>query len=87
MPEPKWLKSSFSEASGNNCVEISVPEPDRVALRDSTRPGVITTTDLAAFRTLISALRAEQRTPLGPPGRSDPAPRPLVRSATTRRVA
>ncbi|WP_432078188.1 DUF397 domain-containing protein [Streptomyces sp. YPW6] len=24
MPDPKWLKSSFSEAMANNCVEVAM---------------------------------------------------------------
>ncbi|PZT76863.1 MULTISPECIES: DUF397 domain-containing protein [unclassified Streptomyces] len=24
MPDPKWLKSSYSEASANNCVEVAM---------------------------------------------------------------
>ncbi|MFD8970148.1 DUF397 domain-containing protein [Streptomyces sp. NPDC059568] len=32
MPDSKWLKSSYSEASGNNCVEVAVVGQHSVAL-------------------------------------------------------
>ncbi|MEU9185089.1 DUF397 domain-containing protein [Streptomyces sp. NPDC048484] len=37
MPELKWLKSSYSEASGNNCVEVAKNGP-LIAVRDSKDP-------------------------------------------------
>ncbi|WP_328933704.1 MULTISPECIES: DUF397 domain-containing protein [unclassified Streptomyces] len=37
MPELKWTKSSYSEASANNCVEIATTGP-LIALRDSKQP-------------------------------------------------
>ena len=37
MPELKWLKSSYSEASGNNCVEVAKTGP-LIAVRDSKDP-------------------------------------------------
>ncbi|WP_405991482.1 DUF397 domain-containing protein [Streptomyces sp. NBC_00986] len=37
MPELKWIKSSYSEASANNCVEIATTGP-LIALRDSKQP-------------------------------------------------
>ena len=39
MPELKWIKSSYSEASANNCVEIATAGP-LIALRDSKHPGL-----------------------------------------------
>ncbi|WP_406174096.1 DUF397 domain-containing protein [Streptomyces sp. NBC_00996] len=37
MPELQWIKSSFSEASGNNCVEIA-DNDHHIAVRDSKHP-------------------------------------------------
>lgn len=37
MPELKWIKSSYSEASANNCVEMATAGP-LIALRDSKQP-------------------------------------------------
>ncbi|WP_405882886.1 DUF397 domain-containing protein [Streptomyces sp. NBC_01136] len=39
MPELKWIKSSFSEASGNNCVEIA-ETGHLIAVRDSKDPAL-----------------------------------------------
>jgi Domain of unknown function (DUF397) len=37
VSEPKWRKSSYSEASGNACVEITTTGP-LIAIRDSKQP-------------------------------------------------
>ncbi|GAA2655922.1 DUF397 domain-containing protein [Streptomyces vastus] len=37
MPQLKWLKSSYSEASGNACVEVA-ENGSLIAVRDSKRP-------------------------------------------------
>ncbi|WP_406174108.1 DUF397 domain-containing protein [Streptomyces sp. NBC_00996] len=37
MSELKWLKSSYSEASGNACVEIAT-DGHLIAVRDSKHP-------------------------------------------------
>ncbi|MGP2442940.1 DUF397 domain-containing protein [Streptomyces sp. JW3] len=37
MPEAKWTKSSYSEASGNACVEIAESGPT-ILIRDSKHP-------------------------------------------------
>ncbi|MFE9883600.1 DUF397 domain-containing protein [Streptomyces scopuliridis] len=59
MPDPKWLKSSYSEASGNNCVEVAVEGQHFVALRDSTRPGHTVVTNRTAFRMLVRGLASK----------------------------
>ncbi|MET8948756.1 DUF397 domain-containing protein [Streptomyces sp. NPDC004542] len=56
MPELKWLKSSFSEASGNNCVEIA-SIADAVALRESEDPVKILTTERGPLLSLIRSLK------------------------------
>lgn len=37
MSQPQWRKSSYSEASGNACVEMAETGP-RIAIRDSKHP-------------------------------------------------
>lgn len=64
MADLKWLKSSFSEASGNNCVEVAPTEHGCVALRDSTRPTRTTSTNTVAFRAFIRGVKAG---PFAPP--------------------
>ncbi|MEU6991200.1 DUF397 domain-containing protein [Streptomyces sp. NPDC046465] len=60
MPDLKWLKSSFSEASGNACVEVATTIGDDIALRDSENPAAVLATDRGALEALIRSLR--QRT-------------------------
>ncbi|GAA2400113.1 hypothetical protein GCM10010420_28460 [Streptomyces glaucosporus] len=57
MPEPVWVKSSFSEAGGNNCVEVAA-DGDGIAMRESTDPTRTLTADRAAFRALLRTARA-----------------------------
>ncbi|MGA4851512.1 DUF397 domain-containing protein [Streptomyces sp. G5(2025)] len=61
MSELKWLKSSFSEASGNACVEVAAMFGARLAIRESESPADVLTTDRAALEALIRSLR--RRTP------------------------
>ncbi|MEW2572441.1 DUF397 domain-containing protein [Streptomyces sp. NPDC047070] len=56
MPELTWLKSSFSEASGNNCVEVAVTE-DGTALRESDEPGRILALPHAGLSALLTAIK------------------------------
>ncbi|MGW3162823.1 DUF397 domain-containing protein [Streptomyces sp. NPDC001142] len=58
MSELKWLKSSFSEASGNNCVEVAMVEADGIALRESEIPSVAISTNRAALQALVTAVKA-----------------------------
>lgn len=55
MSPLKWIKSSYSEASGNNCVEIA-PVGAGVAVRDSKRPATVFVTGRASFAALIESL-------------------------------
>ncbi|MBT2487489.1 DUF397 domain-containing protein [Streptomyces sp. ISL-96] len=57
MPELKWLKSSFSEASGNACVEVATTGPDGVALRESDSPATIVSTGRATLRALVLGVK------------------------------
>jgi hypothetical protein len=47
-----WVKSSFSDAGGNNCIEIAV-NGDGIAIRESFDPDTIVTTDRTTLRTFI----------------------------------
>ncbi|GAA2336700.1 DUF397 domain-containing protein [Streptomyces kunmingensis] len=53
MAELKWVRSTYSEASANNCVEVALPTPHLVAVRDSKDPGLphatVTRSAWAAF--------------------------------------
>ncbi|WP_031505717.1 DUF397 domain-containing protein [Streptomyces megasporus] len=56
MPELVWTKSSFSEAGGNNCVEVAA-DGDGIAIRESTDPARALTADRAAFRALLRGVK------------------------------
>ncbi|MFG3077054.1 DUF397 domain-containing protein [Streptomyces sp. NPDC048225] len=58
MSALKWFKSSYSEASGNNCVEVARTQSG-VALRDSKRPMDVIVMDLASLGALIESLRSD----------------------------
>jgi hypothetical protein len=56
VPELKWIKSSYSEASANNCVEMATAGL-RIALRDSKHPELPwTTVSRAAWSEFTGAL-------------------------------
>ena len=57
MPGPQWLKSSYSDSGGNNCVEVA-PVRAGVAVRDSKRPDTVFVTGRASFGALIESLRS-----------------------------
>ncbi|MGW6154148.1 DUF397 domain-containing protein [Streptomyces sp. NPDC055144] len=57
MRELKWLKSSFSEASGNNCVEVAATN-DGVALRESDSPTEVLVAGRSALLSLIRGVKA-----------------------------
>ncbi|SCF57786.1 DUF397 domain-containing protein [Streptomyces sp. Ncost-T10-10d] len=54
-----WLKSSFSDAGGNNCVEVAAAEGTDIAIRESARPERIVTTNRAALRALVLGVKAD----------------------------
>ncbi|MDQ0811037.1 hypothetical protein QFZ63_002751 [Streptomyces sp. B3I7] len=54
----QWIKSSFSEASGNACVEIASTSPEHIALRESESPARVLTTDRAALGSLVRSVKA-----------------------------
>ena len=58
MSELQWFKSSFSEASGNACVEIAVSDDTRIAIRHSVHPTRGFTVGHPAFAAFIDAVRS-----------------------------
>ncbi|MGW3968776.1 DUF397 domain-containing protein [Streptomyces ardesiacus] len=56
MSALKWFKSSYSEASGNNCVEVAWTQTG-VALRDSKCPVDVIVMNRASLGALIESLR------------------------------
>lgn len=61
MREVKWLKSSFSEASGNACVELATTG-EGIALRESESPAHVLAVDRAALGALIRQVKAAPQT-------------------------
>jgi hypothetical protein len=57
----QWTKSSFSEASGNACVEIAATSPDGIALRESESPARVLRTDRAVLEALVRSVKAGLR--------------------------
>ncbi|MGW0701875.1 DUF397 domain-containing protein [Streptomyces sp. NPDC002867] len=56
MSELKWFKSSFSEASGNACVEVAASDTDTdIAIRDSVFPHLTFTVDRRAFAAFVAS--------------------------------
>ncbi|MFI5751805.1 DUF397 domain-containing protein [Streptomyces sp. NPDC051644] len=55
-----WTKSSFSEASGNACVEVAACSDSTVALRESDSPTVILSTNRAALHALVLGMKARK---------------------------
>lgn len=58
MSALKWIKSSYSEASGNNCVEVAWTQTE-VALRDSKRPADVIVIGRASLGALIDGVRSD----------------------------
>ena len=57
MSEPKWVKSSFSDAGGNNCVEVAATNAG-IALRESENPAHVLTMDRAVLGALVRRVKA-----------------------------
>lgn len=52
-----WVKSSFSDAGGNNCVEVAMGEGEGVTLRESDNPGTVVAITQSAMRALVLAIK------------------------------
>jgi hypothetical protein len=53
----QWRKSSFSEDSDGNCVEVALSGDD-VLIRESDEPAAIVTTTPERLRTFLVGIRA-----------------------------
>lgn len=53
-----WVKSSFSDAGGNNCVEVAAVDSEQVALRESDRPAIFLVASPSALGALTRELEA-----------------------------
>ncbi|WP_206442443.1 DUF397 domain-containing protein [Streptomyces boncukensis] len=54
----QWVKSSFSEDGGNNCVEVARISPGRLALRESADPAHVLTPTRGALDALLRSAKA-----------------------------
>ncbi|MET8857514.1 DUF397 domain-containing protein [Streptomyces sp. NPDC004579] len=51
-----WRKSSYSDASGGNCLEVARSHPDLVPVRDSKNPGPVIAFGAAAWGAFVAHL-------------------------------
>ncbi|MFB8114513.1 DUF397 domain-containing protein [Streptomyces sp. NPDC055962] len=58
MPDLHWVKSSFSDAGGNNCVEVAAMEDKRVAIRESDSPDVVLIASYSALHALVLEMKS-----------------------------
>ncbi|MFF1913829.1 DUF397 domain-containing protein [Streptomyces sp. NPDC058239] len=63
MSDLHWVKSSFSDAGGNNCVEVAAVEHERVAIRESDSPAALLVTSRTALGALARGLKVDGPTP------------------------
>ncbi|WP_435283766.1 DUF397 domain-containing protein [Streptomyces koelreuteriae] len=53
-----WIKSSYSDANGGNCIEVAPGFPEAVPVRDSKTPdGPVLVVTRSAWSALVSAVR------------------------------
>jgi hypothetical protein len=53
-----WIKSSYSDANGGDCIEVAPAIPDLVPVRDSKNPdGPTLAFERSAWAAFVSALR------------------------------
>ncbi|WP_308013488.1 DUF397 domain-containing protein [Streptomyces beigongshangae] len=53
-----WIKSSFSDEGGNNCVEVAATE-DGIALRESESPTEVLSTGPEVLRALLHGVKSQ----------------------------
>ncbi|MGW5136112.1 DUF397 domain-containing protein [Streptomyces sp. NPDC004135] len=59
LSELQWFKSSFSEASGNACVEVAVRDDTQVAIRHSVYPDRRFSVGRMAFSSFVRAVQSD----------------------------
>ncbi|MBC2874561.1 DUF397 domain-containing protein [Streptomyces sp. TYQ1024] len=57
MSNRSWVKSSFSDAGGNNCIQVCA-NTYTVAIRESAEPGQVIRITPSAFRALVRETKA-----------------------------
>jgi hypothetical protein len=57
MSEPTWVKSTFSETGGNNCLEVATVS-DRIAIRESAEPDRSISIPTAGLRAFLRGVKA-----------------------------
>ncbi|MER5357222.1 DUF397 domain-containing protein [Streptomyces sp. NPDC002785] len=57
LSELNWIKSSFSEASGNACVEVAAANADLIAIRESENSDAVLVTSRGALRALVLGVK------------------------------
>lgn len=56
MSTLSWLKSSFSDAGGNNCIELAT-DGSAIAIRESSAPCATLITDRTALRAFVLGVK------------------------------
>ncbi|MEU9452581.1 DUF397 domain-containing protein [Streptomyces sp. NPDC048277] len=59
MSDLKWFKSSFSEASGNACVEVAIHKDGQTSIRHSIYPTRAFTVSPTSFSSFVNAAKAD----------------------------
>lgn len=57
MPDSRWVKSSFSDAGGNNCVEVASAQEGDVALRESEDPDRVVVASRRAMAAMLTTVK------------------------------
>ncbi|MFD8379620.1 DUF397 domain-containing protein [Streptomyces sp. NPDC059679] len=63
MHESTWQRSSFCGGGGNNCIEVAV-NGSRIAIRESSEPSAVLTTDRTALRAFVLGVKNGRFDPL-----------------------
>ncbi|MGY0058186.1 DUF397 domain-containing protein [Streptomyces sp. LZ34] len=56
MSTLSWLKSSFSDAGGNNCIELAA-DGSAIAIRESSEPSTVLATDRTTLRAFVLGVK------------------------------
>ena len=58
MSETAWLKSSFSTAEGEQCLEVNVGEDGMIYIRESDHPDIVAVTTPAKWDAFVKGVKA-----------------------------
>jgi hypothetical protein len=56
LKKATWYRSSYSDASGGNCLEVAEGHPTRIPVRDSKNPGPVIAFGAAAWGAFVGHL-------------------------------